>query len=253
MKYIKIRLLFLVGIASFLAVNTSLAQVKESNNNIWLHYFGKNMITEKFSFSFEATMRYANGVSEKQQYFIRPSVDYQFTKKFMGSVGFSHYNTYSYGNPAMNKISIPENHFWIQGTFVHNSGQLKITHRLRDELRYVGIAKAQSNGDLEIDHYDYRNRMRYMLLFNYPLIKKEDTMRLFALFGDEVFVNLGSNAGKTFLNQNRLIGGFGYNFDKNHQIQLSYIHQNIWNYTNTFQESNPTVRLTYVTNFDWSK
>lgn len=253
MKHIKIRLLFLVGIASFLAVNTSLAQVKESNNNIWLHYFGKNMITEKFSFSFEATMRYANGVSEKQQYFIRPSVDYQFTKKFMGSVGFSHYNTYSYGNPAMNKISIPENHFWIQGTFVHNSGQLKITHRLRDELRYVGIAKAQSNGDLEIDHYDYRNRMRYMLLFNYPLIKKEDTMRLFALFGDEVFVNLGSNAGKTFLNQNRLIGGFGYNFDKNHQIQLSYIHQNIWNYTNTFQESNPTVRLTYVTNFDWSK
>ena len=253
MKHTKIGLLFLVGIASFLAVNTSFAQVKESNNNIWLHYFGKNMITEKFSFSFEATMRYANGVSEKQQYFIRPSVDYQFTKKFMGSVGFSHYNTYSYGNPAMNKISIPENHFWIQGTFVHNSGQLKITHRLRDEFRYVGIAKAQSNGDLEIDHYDYRNRMRYMLLFNYPLIKKEDTMRLFALFGDEVFVNLGSNAGKTFLNQNRLIGGFGYNFDKNHQIQLSYIHQNIWNYTNTFQESNPTVRLTYVTNFDWRK
>lgn len=253
MKYIKIRLLFLVGIASFLAVNTSLAQVKESNNNIWLHYFGKNMITEKFSFSFEATMRYANGVSEKQQYFIRPSVDYQFTKKFMGSVGFSHYNTYSYGNPAMNKISIPENHFWIQGTFVHNSGQLKITHRLRDELRYVGIAKAQSNGDLEIDHYDYRNRMRYMLLFNYPLMKKDEVTKLFALFGDEVFMNLGSNAGKTFLNQNRFIGGVGYNFDKNHQIQLSYIHQNIWNYTNTFQESNPTVRLTYVTNFDWRK
>lgn len=253
MKYIKIRLLFLVGIASFLALNTSLAQVKESNNNIWLHYFGKNMITEKFSFSFEATMRYANGVSEKQQYFIRPSVDYQFTKKFMGSVGFSHYNTYSYGNPAMNKISIPENHFWIQGTFVHNKGQLKITHRLRDEFRYVGVAKAQSSGDLEIDHYDYRNRMRYMLLFNYPLIKKEEVTKLFALFGDEVFMNLGSNAGKTFLNQNRLIGGVGYNFDKNHQMQLSYIHQNIWNYTNTFQESNPTVRLTYVTNFDWSK
>ena len=253
MKHIKIRFLFLVGIASFLAVNTSFAQVKESNNNIWLHYFGKNMITEKFSFSFEATMRYANGVSEKQQYFIRPSVDYQFTKKFMGSVGFSHYNTYSYGNPAMNKISIPENHFWIQGTFVHNSGQLKITHRLRDEFRYVGVAAMQSNGDLEIDYYDYRNRMRYMLLFNYPLIKNEDVTKLFALLGDEVFMNIGSNAGKTFLNQNRLIGGVGYNFDKNHQMQLSYIHQNIWNYTNTFQESNPTVRLSYVTNFDWRK
>lgn len=253
MKHIKIRLLLFVWIVNLLAVNTAFAQVKESNNNIWLHYFGKNMITEKFSFSFEATMRYANGFSEKQQYFIRPSVDYQFTKKFIGSVGFSHYNTYSYGNPAMNKISIPENHFWIQVTFVHNKGQLKITHRLRDEFRYFGIATTQSNGDLEIDHYDYRNRLRYMLLFNFPLIKKEDATKLFALFGDEIFMNLGSNAGKTFLNQNRLIGGVGYIFDKNHQIQLSYIHQNIWNYTNTFQESNPTVRLTYVTHFDWNK
>jgi len=252
-KTIKLRLLCLLGIASFLAGDSTFAQVKEHNNNIWLHYFGKNMITEKLSFSFEATMRYANGFSEKQQYFIRPSVDYQFAKKCMGSVGFSHYNTYSYGNPAMNKTSIPENHFWIQGTYVHNSGKLKITHRLRDEFRYVGVPVMQTSGDLDIDYYDYRNRMRYMLLFNYPLIKNGDVTKLYALIGDEVFINIGSNAGKTFLNQNRLIGGVGYNFDKNHQIQLSYIHQNIWNYTNTFHESNPTVRLTYVTNFDWRK
>jgi hypothetical protein len=253
MKNIKNSLLFLMVIICLLTVSYSYGQLKSNNNNIWLHYFGKNMITEKFSFSFEATMRYANGFSEKQQYFIRPSVDYQFTKKFMGSVGFSHYNTYSYGSPAMNKISIPENHFWIQGTFVHISGQLKITHRLRDEFRYVGVPAMQSNGELEINHYDYRNRMRYMLLFNYPLIKKDDLTKFFALFGDEIFLNIGSNAGKTFLNQNRLIGGVVYNFDKNHQIQISYIHQNIWNFSNTFQESNPTVRLTYVTNFDWTK
>ena len=75
------RLLFFIGIGSLFTVNISYGQVKESNNDIWLHYFGKNMITEKFSFSFEATMRYANGFSEKQQYFIRPSVDYQFAKK----------------------------------------------------------------------------------------------------------------------------------------------------------------------------
>ena len=253
MNIISKKKLALLLMLSLVCSSFMFGQDKSSNNDIWFHYFGKNKITEKFSFSFEATMRYANGLSEKQQYFVRPSVDYQFTKSFMGSLGYSHYNTYSYGNPSMNKISIPENHFWIQGTFVHNSGQLKITHRLRDEFRYVGIVKAQLNGDLEIDHYDYRNRMRYMLLFNYPLMKKEDVTKLFALFGDEFFLNLGSNAGKTFLNQNRLIGGVGYNFDKNHQIQLSYIHQNIWNYTNTFQESNPTVRLTYVTNFDWSK
>lgn len=244
-----VNLLVLIG---FLLPNFSGAQTKTSNNDVWFHYFGKNKLTEKVSFSFEATMRYANGLSEKQQYFVRPSIDYQFTNFFTGSAGYSHYNTYSYGSPSLNKISIPENHFWIQGTFIHSSGKLKITHRLRDEFRYVGIPAMQSNGDLAIDHYDYRNRMRYMLLFNYPLIKNEDVTKLFALFGDEVFMNIGSNAGKTFLNQNRLIGGFGYNFDKNHQIQLSYIHQNIWNFSNTLHESNPTIRMSYITNFDFS-
>lgn len=228
-------------------------QEKTSNKDVWFHYFGKNKLTEKVSFSFEATMRYANGFSEKQQYFVRPSIDYQFTMRFMGSIGYSHYNTYSYGDPSLNKIEVPENHFWIQGTYVYSLGDLKITNRLRDEFRYVGIPAIQSNGNLEIDHYTYRNRMRYMLLFNYTLIKKDGITQLFAFFGDEVFMNIGSNAGKTFLNQNRIMGGVGYNFNKNHQVQLSYIHQNIWNFPNTLHESNPTIRMSYITNFDFSK
>ena len=232
---------------------TSYAQVKTSNENVWLHYFGRNKLTEKLSFSFEATMRYANGFSEKQQYFIRPSFDYQITKSFSGSVGYSHYNTYVYGKPSLNRINTPEDHFWIQGTFVHQNGNLKTTHRLRDEFRYVGIAKQQTNGDFEIDYYEYRNRLRYMLLFNYPLLKKANETQLFGILGDEVFLNLGSNAGKTLLNQNRIIAGFGYNFDKNHQLQLCYIQQHIWNFANTLQEDNPTLRLSYVTNFDWRK
>ena len=85
MKFNRSSLFFLV-IASLFTMYSSFAQLKESNNNIWLHYFGKNMITEKFSISFEATMRYANGFSEKQQYFIRPSIDYQFTKKSLWEV-----------------------------------------------------------------------------------------------------------------------------------------------------------------------
>lgn len=252
-KYLKNGLLFFIWIVSIFACDTSNAQEKTSNNNIWFHYFGKNMLSEKFSFSFEATIRYANGFSEKQQYFVRPSFDYQITKKFMGSVGYSHYLTYSYGDPSLTEIPIPENHVWIQGTFIHNHKELKIIHRLRDEFRFVGVTSVNSQGNLEVVDNVYRNRLRYMLLLNYPLLKQNESTKLFALLGDEVFMNLGSNTGKTFLNQNRFIGGFGYNFNKYQQIQLSYIHQHIWNYSNTLQESNPTIRLTYVTNFDWSK
>lgn len=245
-------LVALIGLLGFLLPTISGAQTKTSNNDVWFHYVGKNMLTQKLSFTLEATMRYANGVSEKQQYFIRPSVDYQFTKKFNGSIGYSHYNTYVYGSPALNKSAIPEDHVWIQGTFVHSKGKFKFTHRLRDENRFVGIA-VKNGTDYSIDHYEYRNRLRYMFLMNYTLTKKEDKVKLFGIVGDEAFLNIGSNAGKTFFNQNRIIGGLGYNIDKNQQIQLSYIHQNIWNFANTFQESNPTVRISYITNLDFSK
>lgn len=245
-------LVALVGLLGILLPNSSSAQTKTSNNDVWFHYVGKNMLTKKLSFTLEATMRYANGVSEKQQYFVRPSFDYQFTKKFNGSIGYSHYNTYVYGSPALNKTDIPEDHVWIQGTFVHTKGKFKFTHRLRDEKRFVGIP-VKNGTDYSIDHYDYRNRLRYMFLMNYTLTKKEDKVKLFGIVGNEAFFNLGSNAGKTFFNQNRIIGGLGYNIDKNQQIQLNYIHQNIWNYTNTLQESNPTIRISYLTNLDFSK
>lgn len=248
-SHLIVAILLLLG---FILPKMAYSQTKTTNENIWFHYVGKNMLTQKLSFTLEATMRYANGFSEKQQYFIRPSVDYQFAKNFNGSIGYTHYSTYVYGNPALNKTDIPEDHIWIQGTFVHNSGNFKFINRLRDENRFVGIAVKNGN-DYTIDRYDYRNRLRYMFLLNYTLSKKDDKVKWFGIAGNEAFVNLGANGGKTFFNQNRIIGGLGYNIDKNQQIQLCYIHQNIWNFTNTLQESNPTFRVSYVTNFDFSK
>lgn len=248
-KYVVVLLLLL----GFMFPHFSKAQTKTSNNDIWFHYVGKNMLTKKLSFTLEATMRYANGVSEKQQYFIRPSVDYQFTKKFMGSIGYSHYNTYVYGSPALNKTDIPEDHVWIQGTYIHNSGNFKFTHRLRDENRFVGIAVKNNANEYNIDHYEYRNRLRYMFLITHPILKVGEKTKVSGFIGDEAFLNLGSNAGKTLFNQNRALAGLGYHIDGHQQIQLTYIHQNIWNFSNTLQESNPTVRISYITNLDFSK
>ncbi len=244
-------------------LSKAFTQTQSTNNDIWLHYSGKNMLTKKLSFTFETTFRFANGLSEKQQYFVRPSFDYQLTKHLVGSLGYSHYATYVYGNPAINKTTIPENHIWVQAQFTHQFGDLKVTNRLRDENRYVGVALKGADGTYDIDRYAYRNRFRYMLLLNYPLIKDEKkATKLFGILGDEAFFNLGSisstpnadaNVGATFMNQNRIIAGFGYNINAHHQIQLSYIHQNVWNFTDSIEESNPTVRLSYITNFSFAK
>lgn len=227
---------------------------KTGTNNIWLHYFGKNWLTKKWSFSFEATMRYSDGFNEKQQYFIRPSLDYQLNKNIGASIGYSHYNTYVYGEKPLNKINTPENHIWFQGTYTGVMGNFKLINRIRDEIRFVGIAEKNNVGDLEINRYEHRNRLRYMFLINYNLTKDlNQKTKLFLLAGNEAFLNIGVKDAKTLFQQNRIIGGIGYNINPHHQIQLSYIHQNIWNLSNTIMEDNPTLRLSYITNFEWFK
>ena len=237
---------------------TSFAQTKTQNNNIWLHLVAKKMVSKKTSLTFEGTMRYANGFSEKQQYFVRPSVDYQINKKLIGSFGLTHYNTFVYGSPALNKRPIPENHFWIQTNFTNQFGKFKITNRLRDENRFVGLASLIPNSkEYEISEYKYRNRFRYMLTVSYPLINKNNKPLLNIFAGNEVFLNIGplgtdiskNIVGKTLLNQNRIILGLGYLINKSNQIQLSFINQNIWNFNDTLEESNPTLRISYLVNF----
>ena len=240
-------------VLSLMVFCTGYSQQISNNTNVWLHYSGKNKLSDKLSFTLEATMRYANGFSEKQQWFVRPSIDYQFSKSFVTSVGYTYYDTYVYGEVPMNKITTPEHHVWLQGTFTHQLSDLKITHRLRDENRFVGIANANNNGGLEITEFEYRNRLRYMFLMNYPLIKKDEKTQLFAVLGDEVFVNVGVKEAETLLQQNRAIVGLGYNLDAHNQLQINYIHQNIWNLKNTIVENNPTIRISYITNFDWYK
>ncbi|GEM57108.1 hypothetical protein B0A78_03330 [Flavobacterium columnare NBRC 100251 = ATCC 23463] len=246
--------LFLFFVLSFIIIQKSFSQKVNHNNDVWFHYFGKNMFTKKLSFTLEATMRYANGFSEKQQWFIRPSVDYQFNKSLVGSVGYSHYDTYVYGETPLNKINTPEDHIWIQGTYTANLGNFKFINRLRDEFRFVGIPVKNTTGDYVIDHYEHRNRLRYMFLVNYPLTKDANgKSKLFLNVGDEAFLNIDVTDAKTLFQQNRAIAGLGYNINAHHQVQLNYIHQNIWNLGNTIQEKNPTLRISYLTNFDWFK
>jgi len=52
------------------------------------------MLTIKISCKLKASMRFTNGLSEKQQHFIPTSFDYRFTKHFIRSVGFSNNNTH---------------------------------------------------------------------------------------------------------------------------------------------------------------
>lgn len=224
--------IILLCLMSILNTTTN-AQVKTQNNNIWVHYVGNVNFNKKLSFTLEATKRNTEWGKTSQQWFVRPSIDYGINKLFTASLGYTHYKTFSYGTPAIFNSPLEEDHIWIQLNAKFKIKSSSIQTRLRDENRFIGTDKI------------YRNRLRLMAMYMYPIIKKLDASLLSFIIGDEAFFNIGSYSGKSLLNQNRIIAGFAYNFNKNNQIQITYIHQNIWNYSNTILESNPTIRVSY--------
>jgi hypothetical protein len=241
----------------FLIMAQSYGQQKIANhNNVWFGYLGKNNFSEKLSLTLEASLRYADLFESQQQWFVRPSLDYHFSSKLSGSIGYTYVCNNRYGKRPIFKVDNPENNVWLQMTYVKTNGKFRYTHRLRDENRSVAFIKDvvdKTTGKVtsEISQYGYRNRLRYLFLFNYTLIEKNYEPKLMTIIGDELFLNVGSISGKTLVNQNRVILGLGYNINNENQIQVAYVHQNIWNYANTILENNPTIRLSYVTNFDW--
>lgn len=227
------------------------AQTISQNNNIWIHGVGKIAFNSKWSFTFEACKRYTDFGKANQQWFIRPSVDFTAKNKYIYSIGYSFYKTQSYGDPAMFFMEIPEQHGWLQIARTFNTGKWKIQNRLRNENRFVGVAKRtidtiSGNLNDQIESYTYRNRLRYMFIFNRPIIEFKNTKSISVLFGNEIFLNIGNFSGKSIMNQNRIIAGLVYSFDSKSQIQIAYIHQNIWNYSNTIIENNPTIRISFL-------
>lgn len=220
----------------------AIAQLESVNSNAWLHYMGSFNLNPKYGVSLEATHRMSNFTQDFQQFFVRPSFDYKLKSNLTASLGYTYVLTGVYGSPAMNKRNMPENHVWLQGSIQNKIGKVSITNRLRNENRFVGIASP----NLEINDVDYRNRMRYMLLASLPIVQLNNSQSLNGIIGNEIFLNVGENAGATLVNQNRVIAGLGYKLNGSNQIQLAYILQNIWNYGNTIKEDNSTLRLSYV-------
>lgn len=223
------------------------AQLVSSNTNAWLHYMGTFMVTPKSSISLESSFRSAEMGKDFQQFFIRPSVDYKVKKNFTASLGYTYVTTGVYGEIPLNKTTMPENHVWVQGAFQGKIGKVSLNNRIRNENRFVGLASATENG-FEVDDYTYRNRMRYMLLASLPIVKLNENQSINGFVGNEVFLNIGENAGATLFNQNRAIAGLGYRLNGSNQIQFAYILQNIWNHPNTIREDNSTFRMSYVSN-----
>ena len=101
---------------------------------------------------------------------------------------------------------------------------------------------------------DYRNRVRYRMMVNVPLSRKEMANNtLFLNVNNEVFLGFGKGISKNILDQNRFITALGWRFNPNFNIQIGYLNQMVFKTDGIKVERNHTLWLSTSYNIDFSK
>lgn len=152
-------------------------------------------------------------------YELKAGVSYDIDPNFTVLVGGGRYSTSDYRDLPAGPLNV-EKRLWEQLVLTQYSHRLKIEHRYRYEQRWFNFRDDSSS---------FRQRIRYRLNGFFPLNKKVFTAGTFFLSAyDELFLN---PRGPVF-ERNRLYGGIGYQVNNLLIVQLGYVNQANYNYTN---------------------
>ncbi|MEQ9403618.1 MAG: DUF2490 domain-containing protein [Cyclobacteriaceae bacterium] len=223
---------------------TGQVRTKSQNNDLWFLQLSKIQLTNRWGFENELHLRLTNWTETRQQILLRPSIWYKLNENVKFQLGYTHIETYPYGDQPI-AIRTPENNIWGQFVLDHSAGGLKVSHRYRLEERWTGKTISTTSGDPAIKGSLHRNRFRYRV----TLKKEFNEGKFYATMFDEVWVNFGENTGYNRLDQNWLYVGFGKRLNDRITLETGYLWQIIEKANGTQFESNNTIQFTAHFNF----
>lgn len=244
---------FLVSTALLCVVFRSFAQKLIANQrNAWVLYTGNHKISKKFGVHTEYQWRRADFFNDWQQSLARVGIDYYQNPNITFTVGYASIISYPYGDQAINHQS-HENRIWEQVNLKAKYGRFDLQHRYRIEQRMIDNW-SNSTGSFVQGKDNYRNRVRYRIMVNVPLSRKEMANNtLFLNVNDEVFLGFGKGIAKNILDQNRFITSLGWRFNPNFNIQLGYLNQMVFKTDGIKVERNHTLWISTTYNIDFTK
>ena len=202
----------------------------DRNSHLWISHLGDHTFSEHWSFHTEAHIRQAEMGTMPQQLLIRPAINLHLNPQVMFTVGYSYYHNYRYG-PHPIQVDNWENNVFQQAQFTTHLGKITLQHRFRMEERFIAALKADTTAasGYTFDKYTYQSRFRVRLMATMPLGShaKVEPMTLFLSAYDELFLNFGDNARLDLMNQNRISGLLGYQYNKQGNVQVGYLLQTL--------------------------
>ena len=179
-------------------------------------------------------------------------MDYHCNSTISFTAGYASILSYKYGEQPISH-EITENRIWEQINLNAKYGRFDMQHRYRMEQRLIDNW-SNSSGEFIKGKDDYRNRVRYRMMINVPLSRKEmSNNTLFLNVNDELFLGFGKGISKNVLDQHRFIAALGWRFNPNFNIQVGYLNQMIFKSDGINIERNRTLWLSTSYNIDFTK
>lgn len=254
------RSLLAIGLVVLCAKSAQAQRERDHNTHLWFTYLGDHRVSERWSFHTEGHLRRADSGSEPQQLLLRPAINYHLHPDAVLSVGYSYYYNYRYGAYPI-KVENWEHNVYQQVQLAQRFGKLALSHRFRMEERFLAQLNA-TTADPEqyaFDRYNYQSRFRYRVMATWPLGKhtKVEAKTLFVSVYDEFFFNFGDDRRIDHMQQNRVSGLIGYQWNKQGNVQLGYLLQIIQRpgaaLGRDLHEMNRTIHLILTYNLDFRK
>lgn len=240
MKATKIWVLpFLIFFCTLLHGQTN--KVINSTFCSWWTVNNKYHVNSNLYFGSEVHIRRANFLKHWQQFLVRPSINYKFSKDYDVGIGYTFLYNYPYGAQPI-AINAPEHNVWEQIVLHHKAGQIKLSHRLRLEQRFIGNIVTPDETHLApyLDGFTYANRFRYRLTGKFPIAIQG---KFFGKFFNEIWLHLEDYMLPESLNQNWLYLGLGYSFCDRGNVQIGFMDQLIQKSDHIHYENNPVLQV----------
>eukprot|EP00388_Colpodella_angusta_P004929 GDKJ01015672.1.p1 GENE.GDKJ01015672.1~~GDKJ01015672.1.p1 ORF type:complete len:277 (-),score=37.70 GDKJ01015672.1:362-1192(-) len=201
-----------------------------------------------------------NPYNNLNQHVFRPWLHYQFNPNIRFSLmplGWIGSNRFKEGSPSafFSEIRVSP-----QVMLTQNFGRVRIDNRLRYEFRWFGQNQDVNNKSFlyggDFSTTTFKERFRYQLKVTVPINHaKMDDNTLYAQTYNELFVNTGEQVANTnLLDQNRVLIGLGYKFNKYLAVEAGYMQQTIFKFNNATKSNvdiNNIIQLNLaVSNFE---
>jgi hypothetical protein len=206
----------------------------------WYVWNGQYQIRGKWGLYTEYHFRRASLLSEFQQSLLRVGLEYKISPQVSGIMGYGLIHTGVYGEqPLANPLV--EHRLWQQVLWKYPNRFVTVSQRLRMEERFIASLSEAGKASLPME---YRIRYRLQLERNFGFGSWLHPQKNFWCVSNEVFGNLGSNAGLNRLDQNRFYLGLGHRFGKEWQVQAGYLRQLVVKKSGYEEEDNHTLMVT---------